>query len=475
VVNATRGRTLGDRVAVADRWWTRLRGLLGRPPLRPGEGLLITPCRGVHMFGMRYPLDVAFVDGAGGVVALYHALAPGRRTRMHRGAEHALELPAGVLRETETREGDTLAWGPAALLLLGALLLGAPAALGAQARCYDGAFANSHPRPASVEDFAVLFRQHGVAFYARGDSAGARILVENANPYDVELSYDVFVQGSDSTAAPVGFQRRCALVRAREFALDVDANTVFAIREGPATALRVRNLSLFRIEPVAARNTAPPPPATEAPRGGSVAPAPAPGGPRYGDPSYSGAPTSSDPGALRAHSHAYAGDLLLRAGKAAEAEAELRRAVGLDSLNGAYHARLGDALYAQGKWAEAEASYRAALWHDPANPHPRGMLERAREARERGTVTAGVRPAEVRAPSPSPAPAPAVRGAPPAEPEARFPVAGVVAVFRFLFAAVLSAAGALLVLPLAGTLFLMLLHGGQHLLRQVFRTEAAAR
>ena len=43
VVNADRGAVLGTRVALADRWLARLRGLLGRPELEPGEGLLLVP------------------------------------------------------------------------------------------------------------------------------------------------------------------------------------------------------------------------------------------------------------------------------------------------------------------------------------------------------------------------------------------------------------------------------------------------
>jgi hypothetical protein len=43
-------------VAVADRWWPRFRGLLGRDRLPEGEGLLLTPCRSIHMLGMRFPL-----------------------------------------------------------------------------------------------------------------------------------------------------------------------------------------------------------------------------------------------------------------------------------------------------------------------------------------------------------------------------------------------------------------------------------
>jgi len=107
-----RGRLLGDRIGVADRWWLRLRGLLGRDALPVGEGLLLDPCRAVHMLGMRIPLDVAFLDAKGAVVAVYHALAPGASTSWHRAAATALELPAGTLQSSGTGVGDTIVCTP---------------------------------------------------------------------------------------------------------------------------------------------------------------------------------------------------------------------------------------------------------------------------------------------------------------------------------------------------------------------------
>lgn len=112
VTNLTRRRCVGARVRLANRWWARLRGLLGRRPLAEGEGLMLVPCRAVHMFGMRYPVDVLFVDRTGGVVATYHRLAPGSRSKWHRGAVAALEVPAGTLATTETQPGDSLIWYP---------------------------------------------------------------------------------------------------------------------------------------------------------------------------------------------------------------------------------------------------------------------------------------------------------------------------------------------------------------------------
>jgi uncharacterized membrane protein (UPF0127 family) len=104
---------LGNRVRVASTFWTRLKGLLGAPPLQPGEGMLIDPCQAVHMFGMKQALDVAFVGADGQVIAVYHDLRPGQRSKYHRAARRALELPVGTLMESDTHVGDRLVVRPA--------------------------------------------------------------------------------------------------------------------------------------------------------------------------------------------------------------------------------------------------------------------------------------------------------------------------------------------------------------------------
>ena len=72
------GRTLADRLRPAHTHWTRLRGLLGTKRLEPGEGLWIKPSNQIHMFGMPYALDLVFLDDAGRVLRLVHALGPNR-------------------------------------------------------------------------------------------------------------------------------------------------------------------------------------------------------------------------------------------------------------------------------------------------------------------------------------------------------------------------------------------------------------
>jgi uncharacterized membrane protein (UPF0127 family) len=113
IENADRGTSLALYASVADTWWTRFRGLLGRPPLIRGEALLLRPCRAVHTRGMRYGIDVAFLDRRDRVLAMYHNLLPGRRTHWHWKAAAALELPAGALHAAGTREGDHIRWSSA--------------------------------------------------------------------------------------------------------------------------------------------------------------------------------------------------------------------------------------------------------------------------------------------------------------------------------------------------------------------------
>jgi uncharacterized membrane protein (UPF0127 family) len=110
IQNRSRGTVLGERIEVANSFLTRLRGLLGRSGLGEGEGLLIVPSRGVHMFGMKFPLDVLLLDAQRRVAGSYPALAPGKATGMHKGIRYALELPVGMIAATATGEGDSLDW-----------------------------------------------------------------------------------------------------------------------------------------------------------------------------------------------------------------------------------------------------------------------------------------------------------------------------------------------------------------------------
>ena len=46
---------------VADSPWTRLRGLIGRARLQPGDGLMLRPASSIHTSFMRFPIDAVFL------------------------------------------------------------------------------------------------------------------------------------------------------------------------------------------------------------------------------------------------------------------------------------------------------------------------------------------------------------------------------------------------------------------------------
>lgn len=112
ITNATRGTTLATQCRVASSLRDRVVGLLRTPELLPGEGLLIERSPSIHMFFMRYPIDVVFVDRAGRVTRTASPLLPWRVIWWARGARDCLELRAGALDRTGTQKGDQLAFDP---------------------------------------------------------------------------------------------------------------------------------------------------------------------------------------------------------------------------------------------------------------------------------------------------------------------------------------------------------------------------
>lgn len=85
---------LGREVPVASGFGARLLGLSRLDPDEAGPGLLIPRCSSVHTFGMRFPLDLVFIDRDGRPCSVRHRVPP-RRLVWDRRASAVLELPAG--------------------------------------------------------------------------------------------------------------------------------------------------------------------------------------------------------------------------------------------------------------------------------------------------------------------------------------------------------------------------------------------
>jgi len=87
-------RALGREVPVARGFAARLFGLAGLDRSEAGAGLLIPRCSHVHTFGMRFALDLVFLDAAGRPLLVARSVPP-RRFAGLCGASAVLELPRG--------------------------------------------------------------------------------------------------------------------------------------------------------------------------------------------------------------------------------------------------------------------------------------------------------------------------------------------------------------------------------------------
>jgi uncharacterized membrane protein (UPF0127 family) len=108
---------IADKCIVANRFFARLKGLIGTSRLEPGEGLLISPCNDIHMWFMSMPIDVVFVrenrsaDGHAThlVCSTREDLKPWKLLPVRdSSAAQTLELPAGTIRRCAIAAGDVL-------------------------------------------------------------------------------------------------------------------------------------------------------------------------------------------------------------------------------------------------------------------------------------------------------------------------------------------------------------------------------
>jgi len=108
--NQTRNSVLADELVVANTFLPRLVGLLAKTAewSRARRGLWIIPSRGVHTWGMRFPIDVVFLDRHRKVLHIESNLRPWRISKVVVGARSVVELPASTVANTRTCVGDQI-------------------------------------------------------------------------------------------------------------------------------------------------------------------------------------------------------------------------------------------------------------------------------------------------------------------------------------------------------------------------------
>jgi uncharacterized membrane protein (UPF0127 family) len=108
VYNKTKETFLAFRVRVADSFFSRLVGLLGRRSLKLDSGVWIVPANAIHTIGMLFTFDLVLVDQNFKVVGLRELIRPFRITWPNLRAESVLELPAHTIFKSRTEVGDQL-------------------------------------------------------------------------------------------------------------------------------------------------------------------------------------------------------------------------------------------------------------------------------------------------------------------------------------------------------------------------------
>jgi len=100
LVESESGRVIAAEVEVARSSWARFMGLMGRTAMPTGSALWIEPCNSIHMFFMRFAIDVLFLDRQMRVKRVMLNLKPWRISPIVFGARSTVELPSGTLADS---------------------------------------------------------------------------------------------------------------------------------------------------------------------------------------------------------------------------------------------------------------------------------------------------------------------------------------------------------------------------------------
>lgn len=107
IIHQRTNTILGSNIKKATSFKDRLVGLMFQDEMKGMDGLLLEPCRSIHNFFVRFPIDVVFISKKNTVVKVIRNFRPWQVSGIYLKATKTLELPAGVLHD-DINPGDTL-------------------------------------------------------------------------------------------------------------------------------------------------------------------------------------------------------------------------------------------------------------------------------------------------------------------------------------------------------------------------------
>jgi uncharacterized membrane protein (UPF0127 family) len=108
IINQNRGKSLATNGHLANTFWLRLRGLLGKKSLQEGEGLVLVGEKSIHTLFMQFPIDIVYIDKTYQVIRVDENMVPYRLGPFVTQSAYVLEVPVGTIAATGTRVGDQL-------------------------------------------------------------------------------------------------------------------------------------------------------------------------------------------------------------------------------------------------------------------------------------------------------------------------------------------------------------------------------
>jgi hypothetical protein len=106
--NNTRKVFIAEKVIMADTMPLRLKGLLGRTSLSDDTCMMIVPCNSIHTFGMKFSIDVLFLDEKFKIINILENLKPRKTSPIIRNAKSVVEMQSSIVNKGKWEVGDIL-------------------------------------------------------------------------------------------------------------------------------------------------------------------------------------------------------------------------------------------------------------------------------------------------------------------------------------------------------------------------------
>jgi len=101
-------KVIVENLMIADRFLSRLKGLMLSKALPSNAGLLLKPCQSVHTFFMNYTIDVIFLDENNRIIGIENNMRPYHISKFYRKSQKVLEMNAGIIDLNNLKIGDNL-------------------------------------------------------------------------------------------------------------------------------------------------------------------------------------------------------------------------------------------------------------------------------------------------------------------------------------------------------------------------------